>query len=52
MSTPIQAGERVMMSCIYNDREVTVLEVLGPEARVRFEETGQIVVVPVRVLYT
>ena len=52
MTTSIQAGERVKMSCIYYDREVTVLEVIGREARVRFEETGQVVLVPLSVHYT
>jgi hypothetical protein len=48
----IKVGERVRMSCIYNDRDVVVLALDTKEATVRFEDTGQDVVVPLSVLYT
>jgi len=52
MTTSIKAGQRMQLSCIYDDREVTVLEVEDREALVRLTATGQEVRVPLSVLYT
>lgn len=51
-SADVAVGDRIRMSCVHRDRDVTVLAVAGRMLTVRIEETNQVVEVPISVLYT